>query len=254
MRISEKHGAVPIYGDTDSIFLSLSDEDSIDMEEKINQELTEYVKSYNSIEKSTVYLEHEKKFGILLMLSKKKYTGNLVWMDGKDVNKIFSRGIEIVKKDTIGYTKKHLTDLVEMIVQKKATAEEVKEWLAERKREFFDDVIDPKDISVTVRIARSPSTYKTKLLHVRIADDRIKRGLMQDVQEGKTNAARITYVVTDGSKKLNGVHIDEFDGTWDRDWYWKVKVFAPFERLLEVAYPEINWKDLNSNPTKSLFE
>jgi len=250
MRFAQTHGANPIYGDTDSIFLELSEEASEEMEKVINEELTKYVKAYNGLEKSTVYLEHEKIFGVLLMLSKKKYTGNLIWMDGKKVSKIFSRGIELVKKDTIKYTKRHIEDLVNILVKEEKTLDEIKDWVEDRQKDILEGELDPKDLSITVRIARSPSTYKTKLLHVRIADDRIQRGLMQDVQEGKTNAARITYIITQSKPKLDGVHIDEFKGEWDRTWYWNVKVMAPFLRLLEVAHPEFDWNEYLIKPPK----
>ena len=242
MRLAKNHDIDAIYGDTDSFFLSIDDDHQAEEFTKtLNKELIDFLDSYFGIKKTIVYVEYEKKFGKLVMVKKKKYTGRLTWMDDKPVDTIFSRGVEIVKKDTIGYVKKHIRTLIDMLVKEDATAEQCKNWLWDRKREIEEEELEASDLSVTVRVARSPSTYKTPLLHVRIADDLIKRGLLQDIIEGKTNAARITYVVTGTEGGMQGVEVSDFKGEWDRIHYWNVKILAVFQRLLEVTFPDENW-------------
>ena len=55
------------------------------------------------------------------MLDKKRYTGTLDWMDGKKIDKIFTRGVETVKKNTIEYTRRRLNELIDMLTRKGKT-------------------------------------------------------------------------------------------------------------------------------------
>lgn len=242
MRIAKEHDIESIYGDTDSFFLSINDDEHTEHFTSIlNDELKLFMKTFFGIDETIVHVEYEKKFGKLVIVKKKKYTGRLTWMDDKPVDTIFSRGVEIVKKDTIGYVKKHIRTLIDMLVKDDATVQQCKDWLYERKREIEENELDASDLSITVRVARSPSTYKTPLLHVRIAKDLIDRGLLQDIVEGKTNAARISYIVTGTEGGMQGVELADFKGEWDRVHYWNVKIFAVFQRLLDATFPDEDW-------------
>ena len=213
IELAKRRGVEAKYGDTDSFFLSIQDDDyAMKFDELLNDDIQNFLKDFFHIEKSIVFLEYEKKFSKLIMVSKKKYTGRLTWMDGKKTDVIFSRGVETVKKDTIGYTKKHITRLIEMLVKEEASLETCKTWLEERKKEVETIEMDPRDISITVRISKSPERYAVDTVQVRVARDMIKKGLLQNIVSGKTNAARITYIVTDATNKQKGVEISDYAG------------------------------------------
>jgi DNA polymerase elongation subunit (family B) len=255
--LAEKHGIKTIYGDTDSIFVIIDDDKkAIEFENIINKDIKKFLKSFAGIDENNVYLEFEKTYERLLMIGKKKYTGHMTWIDGKPTSKIFSRGTENVKKDTVGYTRQYIVELTEMLVRDKVPLEEVVKWVEERYNEIKVIDLPITDLTVTTRVSKPTKQYKTETLQVRIAKDLIKRGLMLEPNVGKTNATRISYIITDakeeyeveledGTKatkyRIGGVHVDDFDGKWDREYYWDVKIYAPFKRLLEVAFKDEDW-------------
>jgi len=51
----------------------------------------------------------------------------------------------------------------------------------------------------------------------------------------------ISYIITDGSGKKEGVVLDEYKGVWDRKYYWCTQIYAPMQRILEAIWPDGNW-------------
>ena len=83
-------------------------------------------------------------------------------------------------------------------------------------------------------------------MHVRIAEKLINEGKILQPKEGKHSwGESILYIVTQTKPKLDGIHIDEFDGNWDRRYYWDVQVYAPIMRILKAVWPDSNWEEHN---------
>ena len=244
---TEKEGYEVIYGDTDSIFFVVDDKEDIDaIVESINKKLKKFLDTKFKLRNNIVFAKYEKNFRKMIMLDKKRYTGNLDWMDGKKIDKIFTRGVETVKKNTIEYTRRRLNELIDMLVRKGKTEKQIKRWLKKVKNEVLNLDIKTEDLVIKTKITKPTHKYKSKPIHVRIAEKLINEGKILQPREGKRSwGESILYIVTQTKPKLDGVHIDEFDGKWDRRYYWDVQVYAPIMRILKAVWPDSNWEEHN---------
>jgi DNA polymerase elongation subunit (family B) len=240
--IATSMGYDVIYGDTDSVFIVVPEEDAATLEEKINEKLKAFLNEKFKLRNNIVYAEYEKKYGKMIMIDKKKYTGHMTWMDGKEISNIFSRGTENVKKDTTGFTRKHIVDLITMIVKEERPIEEIKQWVKDIHKKLMTEEIPKDDLSITMRVSKPTFKYKTMPIHVKLADKLIREGKMLQPSEGKNQgSARISYIVTSVEKTMEAVLLEEYDGKWDRKYYWEVQTYSPMRRILETAYPDHDW-------------
>ena len=137
---AEKMGLMTIYGDTDSIFLLIDDDTKMEViVNELNERLSEHLKTYIKLHKNIIALEYEKKFTKLIMLDKKKYTGWLTEQDGREVDMIFSRGTENIKKNTVEFARRAVIELIEMIVKEDVDIKKVKRWLRKLKDKTFNE-------------------------------------------------------------------------------------------------------------------
>lgn len=243
--ISEKVGYPSIYGDTDSIFVPIPTEDD---PEKINDEidakLKEYMLKYFKLSTYTVQLEYEKAYRKMIMVDKKRYTGILNWVEGDDTEMIYSKGLEDIKKNTIRITKLKMRELIVMITKDDKTLPEVIVWLEKlRKYVFESDKITVKDICITTRLSKPTFKYKSKSAHVFLAEELIKQNRLQQPSDSENSwGTRLTYVIKSTTPSQKAVHIDDFDGVWDKNYYWDIQIYAPMMRMLQVIWPEEDWK------------
>jgi DNA polymerase elongation subunit (family B) len=132
---AKEQGYDVLYGDTDSIFIPLKrDYDVSDKEQfaamikemkALEKVVDDYMQNefakqfYPTCEKSDLHIECEKVFSDLVLFDvKKKYIGRLCWQEGAKTQKMFQRGVAIVKRDTPAEFKKILKKLTVMIIDK----------------------------------------------------------------------------------------------------------------------------------------
>lgn len=246
--IAKRIGYTTIYSDTDSIFLVIDDDEkAVYSCNEINRVLKNFLEKKLKLRDNIVYLEYEKKFRRMIMLDKKRYVGVLSWMDGKKIDKFFSRGTEDIKKNTTPLARKKFLELINLIINEEKDLIFIKKWLADLKEYVLtSDEIKPEDIVITTKISKPINSYKNKPIHVRLAEEQIKKGLMLDSKEEKNSwSNRIFYIVTNSKNKSESVLLENFNGEWDREYYWDVQIYAPLERVLKVVWPEENWNEHN---------
>jgi len=96
--VSEKLGYRVLYSDTDSVFIQVPLEKVKELEQILNDSLVDFCKMKNM--KTTLKLKCDRYFGKLLFTGvKKRYAGHVIWEDGKDVDYLYIRGFEYVKRD-----------------------------------------------------------------------------------------------------------------------------------------------------------
>jgi DNA polymerase elongation subunit (family B) len=242
--IKSEFGLTTLYADTDSVFLQIKEDDKVEVvHSTTNRRLNEEVIERFGLNPSEdlIDLEYEKKYGRLILADKKRYIGHLVESDGKQMDTIHSRGTENIKKDTIEYTRRKFIELVGLILAD-TDVEIIKKWVKAVQTEVYNEKMDVKDITIIKRLSKPIAEYKSKSGHVRLAEIMLNnKEIMDTVKKKHSWGERIHYVVVD-SKSKNVVLNRDFDGTWDKAYYWKVQIFAPMRRLLEVVYPEVKWK------------
>jgi len=165
-------------------------------------------------------------------------------MNGKDVSILFSKGLEDVKKNTIGITKRAMRELSKMITFEDKELEHVKQWLEKLKKDIFDESIQVKkeDLVISTRLSKPTYKYITKSAHILLAEKMVEKGLiLQPSEEADAWGTRIDYVISEATPKQIATHIDDFDGKWDRRYYWDTQIYAPIFRILQIVWPTEDW-------------
>ena len=245
---TSKLGFTPLYTDTDSVFVSVKDKDIVKFEKDLNLNLKNFIDNNFKLENNVIYIENEKKFKKFILIDKKKYSGYLVEMDNKKVSKIYSRGTENVRKNTIKITKEKMTEAIELITIKNKNSSYMKKWIKDLKEYVLNNKnISAPDIMIRTKISKPIHKYKNKTVHIILAEKLIKEGKMLEAVESKNSwgSQQINYIITDTTNKQEAVLASEFKNKWDRKYYWDVQIYAPLMRILKVCYPKENWEEHN---------
>ncbi|WAC06131.1 MAG: DNA-directed DNA polymerase [Methanoregula sp.] len=136
-RVIQQQGFTVIYGDTDSCMVQLPPldrEQTIRTAKEIERQLNESYSGFakNELNADTHYfsIKFEKIYARFFQAGKKKrYAGQLVWKEGKDVSEIDIVGFEIRRSDTPQITKAVQMKVMELILSG-AGYPEVKEFLS----------------------------------------------------------------------------------------------------------------------------
>jgi DNA polymerase elongation subunit (family B) len=249
--VAKSFGSTPIYGDTDSIFLTNAP-DMIQHILDINVGLKDILDNTFGLFKNIVSLEFEKTFTKFILMKKKKYTGLLSMKDGKNIAKIFSRGTEDAKKTSIKLSKQTYLELVNIIFTNNSD-QNVIEYIEKLRDHIYNDDIDLKDILLITRVSKPIASYKSLTLAGRLADRLIKEGkLLPIVESEKKVGTRLEYIVTKINDKNEGILLEEVNNNWNRDYYWEVQIFAPLKRVLDCTHPHIDWSKYDIQKIKKV--
>lgn len=244
--ILEKKGHTVIYGDTDSVMTVIQEDDKVEeIAENVNADLIKFLVAKYQLTDLIICLEYEKAYKTMIMLDKKKYTGIIKWADGQDTDFLFSRGTEDVKRNTIPIAKNNFIDLIKMITIENKQLPYIKRWLRELKEQILNAEIPAEQLLISTKVSKPIHAYKSKSVHVRLAERLIKEGKLLPITETKRGwGTRLEYIlIPSEDNKLCAVLLEEFDGNWDRKHYWDVQVYAPIMRVLQCVWPDENWED-----------
>jgi len=227
-----------ILHNTDSVFVHMPDspDDRIDdILEGIHKEYVKHLTEDFNVKKSHIQLEYEKKFKKIILLHKKQYVGWLVEVDSKPVDKIYGRGIEYVKKDTIELARRLQYQMLTSLLKESHDVEYYHKFVQDEKEKFLSGNFDVSDILINMKVSKKPENYKVKQVHIRIAEQMIKDG--KEFYVG----SMIPFIITSSDDKLDGIHVDDFKGEYDRVYYWDIKIFSPLKRILSCVFPNEDW-------------
>lgn len=234
------------YGDTDSIFCPIpgTNEEIDALNDRVNDTLFKFLNSKFSLQNNIVHLEYEKAYRRMILVDKKRYSGTMMWLNNQKTDIIFSKGLEDVKKNTIGITKRAMRDLSKMITFEDRDSKYVREWLENLKKSVFDETtkVKKEDIVISTRLSKPTYKYATKSAYVYLAEKMIEKGLiLQPSEDSDAWGTRIDYIISTSIPKQTAVHVNDFDGTWDRRYYWDTQIYAPIFRILQIVWPDEDW-------------
>ncbi|MFC7074142.1 DNA-directed DNA polymerase [Halovenus rubra] len=164
-----------IYGDTDSVMVSVGDdvtkdeaiERSFEIEERINDAYDEFAREELHANEHRFQIEFEKLYRRFFQAgTKKRYAGHIVWKEGKDVDNIDITGFEYQRSDIAPITKEVQKDVIEMIVTGE-DAEEIKTYVHDVIEDFMNGNVDLEDVGVPGGIGKRLDNYDTESAHVR---------------------------------------------------------------------------------------
>lgn len=241
----EGRGYKVIYGDTDSVFVAAGDK-GLNIREELDLfhiDLRERLKRDWNIDKCHIQLNFDKHHRTFLLVAKKTYVGHCINMEGKKVDQLYTRGLDFIKKNTFGYAAKLQEDLVKRILIKGITTEDIIGFVLKAKEDFYKKEFSKEDLTITQKIGKSFDSYKSKPLHVQLAQERHKKvgGMNRNVE--------VEFIVTGTEKGMKGILADEYTGEYDRDYYWFNKTLPVLER---VTQPVIGEYDFFPEPKKEV--
>lgn len=237
IKVAEEYGEV-IYGDTDSLFLKISDESAIeDFLTRINSSLPGILElDFQGIYKKGLFsLTREKR------AAKKRYA--LLSEDGK----MIIRGFEAVRKDWCDLAK----DLQRKVLVLSMNGE-INEAIKEVKdvvKNLKERKIKPADLSMVAQLGKELEDYRVKTPHAVAAKRLIDRGY--DISRGE----QIRYVIVKGEGSIaDRAEALEFvsEKDYDVDYYLEHQIFPAALRVMEaLGYGKIDFDNSPENNSGS---
>jgi len=162
-RIVEAHGYVVITGDTDSVYVKLPEEYSLEkmleigkgLQDDINESYTNFSNQFG-IKDMKFDIKFEKVYSVMIACKKKRYLGLLKWKEGKTYDEgkygqlVDIVGFETRRSDTSKFTKEFLKVLYKMLLNE-TPRKEVYKFIMNKMDEYkqapLDDIASPRSFT-----------------------------------------------------------------------------------------------------------
>ncbi|MFB6073500.1 MAG: DNA polymerase domain-containing protein [Haloarculaceae archaeon] len=164
-----------IYGDTDSVMISLGSDkktdeiidSSLELEERINDSYDAFAREELNADEHRFQIEFEKLYRRFFQAGKKKrYAGHIVWKEGKDVDDVDITGFEYQRSDIAPITKEVQKRVIDMIVHGE-DLDDVTEYVHGVIEEFQTGEVDLDEVGIPGGIGKKLDNYDTDTAHVR---------------------------------------------------------------------------------------
>ncbi|MCK5176659.1 MAG: ribonuclease H-like domain-containing protein [Candidatus Aenigmarchaeota archaeon] len=165
----EERGFKIIYGDTDSVFISMKNTTIEDMEKlknEINLYFKTYFKQFRVKDENNIFeLEFEKVYKTIFFKlksdktgAKKKYCGILKWKDGSYINEFNLVGFESKRSDSPQIGRDFLKDILKMIVSEKQK-EEIDVFIKQFRDKLLNGGFTPEELGLPMGLSKDPKDY-----------------------------------------------------------------------------------------------
>lgn len=247
-----------LYGDTDSCYVQLAPTDKVWPSEdariaeivEAGERFTAYCqRRYDEILReqgcnlawNTILLEFEDVYDRIFFVCKKRYAGRMLWHKGSRTDHVEVKGLEVMRSDVSGMTRKLQQRVLDAILVHGCDAERVeREVIAPEFNRCVNGELTVDEVSIGKGLSKEPDRYKTQSLHVKLAEKLRASG------QGFFVGMKIEHIVTGTKPTLQGMLREEYEAdpsaTYAADFYWDRCVFPASLRILKVCYPERNWE------------
>ncbi|TPX67220.1 DNA-directed DNA polymerase [Spizellomyces sp. 'palustris'] len=236
MRVEEKftiangfeHDAQVIYGDTDSVMVKFGVKTVADAM-KLGREAADYVTSHFQ---KPINLDFEKVYFPYLLINKKRYAG-LYWTNPTKHDKMDTKGIETVRRDSC----RLVSSVIETCLKKILIDRDVKAAEEYTKGVIADLLQNKVDLSqLVISKALGKAEYAAKQAHNELAARMRKR----DAGSAPALGDRVAYVITKGTKDAaayekaeDPIYVLENNIPIDTKYYLENQLSKPLLRIFE---------------------
>jgi DNA polymerase delta subunit 1 len=247
-------GTITVYGDTDSCFMYFPEFKTI---KEAYEKCEELEREINTIFPKPMYLELEKIYSDLFLLTKKRYVGYIVNING-ELKSVDKKGLVIKRRDNCLFVRNIYSRLVDLVMSEESKVR-LMEVLASEIYKLFKGEIDIHDLKINSSLN---GKYKAKGEYYTFEDfihERLEPEIMDKIiNKPQTNLAlkmfkrgnyiqagdRIDYVFVDNGKKKAFekvedplYYIDNKDNIKiDYLFYVKKKLAPSIDELLDVRF------------------
>ena len=232
-----------IYGDTDSLFVSVEDtqtpNDMYEIGNLITDKINEYINiimlSEFNVKEHDVKIELDKIFKLLFQVpkasgegAKKKYVGYTYEYDEKGIfthEKEVVKGFEIVRANTSELTKNIQRHLLFNLILKAASKKEIRGWVTTLKQNFYNGNFPNTLLSTRAALKKPFAQYgnKPEINALKNARDYLKRdvsvgyvGAFYNLEESPTHLPPHDVIALEFDEKLPSGYKIDFDETFRR--------------------------------------
>jgi len=235
--LAESNSLQVIYGDTDSVMIN-ANVDNVEDALKVGNDFKRAVNDrYRLLE-----IDIDNVFRRILLQAKKKYAAiNLVQVDGKYVDKMEVKGLDMKRREFCNLSKEVSSQLLNDILSgddAEVVIARIHEYLREISTKMREDKIPLQKYTIYTKLGKSPKDYPNadNMPQVQVA--------LRELARGKTVRKDdvIAYIVTgDGKTTSEAVSKRSFTPQDvmktdsglkpDVEWYLYKQIFPPVERL-----------------------
>ncbi|KAI9820246.1 MAG: DNA-directed DNA polymerase alpha catalytic subunit pol1 [Pycnora praestabilis] len=226
-----------IYGDTDSVMIN-TNADNVEDAFRVGKEFRRAVNNrYKLLE-----IDIDNVFRRLLLHAKKKYAAiNMVDVDGKYVDKLEVKGLDMKRREFCALSKDASSILLNEILSgedPEVVVERIHEYLRELSAKMRADSVPVQKYIIYTRLGKNPQDYPSSdsMPSVQVALRELAKGknpkagdvmsyiVTGDSGKSSESAAKRAYTPQDISKADSGLKPDV-------EWYLYKQIFPPVERL-----------------------
>ncbi|KFZ17349.1 hypothetical protein V502_04634 [Pseudogymnoascus sp. VKM F-4520 (FW-2644)] len=235
--LAESKSLQVIYGDTDSVMIN-ANVDNVDDAFKVGHEFKRAVNDrYKLLE-----IDIDNVFRRILLQAKKKYAAiNLIEVDGRFVEKMEVKGLDMKRREYCALSKEVSSKLLNEILSGDETEiviARIHDYLREISGKMRDELIPLQKYTIYTKLGKNPKDYPNAdtMPQVQVA--------LRELARGKTVRKDdvIAYIVTGDGKSANepaakrsytpaDVMKADSDLKADAEWYLYKQIFPPVERL-----------------------
>ncbi len=235
--LAESKSLQVIYGDTDSVMIN-ANVDNVADALKVGNEFKRAVNDrYKLLE-----IDIDNIFRRILLQAKKKYAAiNMVEVNGKFVDKMEVKGLDMKRREYCGLSKEVSSKLLNEILsgdETEVVITRIHDYLREISTKMREDAILTKKYIIYTKLGKHPKEYPNadSMPQVQVALREIARGktirkdhvvayiVTGDGKSSSESAAKRAYTPQDVEKADSGLKPDV-------EWYLYKQIFPPVERL-----------------------
>ncbi|TLD34096.1 hypothetical protein PspLS_00497 [Pyricularia sp. CBS 133598] len=231
--LAESNSLQVIYGDTDSVMIN-ANVDNVAAAFRVGQDFKRAVNErYRLLE-----IDIDNVFRRILLQAKKKYAAiNMVEVDGKFVEKMEVKGLDMRRREYCALSKEISARILDEILsgdETETSVARIHEYLRDIAAKMRAQEIPPQKYIILTQLGKGPKEYPNgdSMPQVQVALRELARG--KTIRKGDV----ISYIITTGSEPAPtraytppDVLKPDSGMTPDVDWYMAKQIFPPVERL-----------------------
>ncbi|KAI6491542.1 hypothetical protein MCOR07_009874, partial [Pyricularia oryzae] len=231
--LAENNSLQVIYGDTDSVMIN-ANVDNVAAAFRVGQDFKRAVNErYRLLE-----IDIDNVFRRILLQAKKKYAAiNMVEVDGKFVEKMEVKGLDMRRREYCALSKEISARILDEILsgdETEVSVTRIHEYLRDIAAKMRAQEIPPQKYIILTQLGKGPKEYPNgdSMPQVQVALREIARG--KTIRKGDV----ISYIITTGSEPAAtraytppDVLKPDSGLSPDVDWYMAKQIFPPVERL-----------------------